>query len=276
MIKEKLKDIGRTIIGQGQEVRFKNDVEKYAKDNGVTINEAKKTLFDEAITNTKNEITYKGCIDSDSQEYRRFQAALNETFSFAELSKFRADASTSVFTPMTIPPVTGAEYKKAENYYKGKFKNKSPSMPETRKTAENTKGVNQLFQRFSIDPDFLTASDLNSLMAMRPDIGADIGKIMDLKDQMEKIEKKFGQGVDFEKSIEMLKIDSKELLGKKIWKDTYSWLKIMTNSGLNPNFKSFSKAMGATGKLMLHGIWDGSKIMTDIIQVVALYIRKKI
>lgn len=275
MIKEKLKDIGRTIIGQGSEVRFKNDTEIYAKDHGVTINEARKVLFGDAITNAKNEIIYKGCIDSDSEEYQRFRAALNEIFSTVELLKFQADASTSVFKSMTTPPVTSAEYKKAENYYNGKFDKKHPSTPEVHKTAENTKEISQLLQRFSSDPALTTAFDLNHIMTIRPDLGADIGKIMDLKNQMEKIEKKFEKGVDFDKSMERLKDDSKELLGKKVWKDTYAWLKIVTNSGLHPSFKSFFKAVGATGKLTLQGVWDGSKLVADIVEASVLYVRKK-
>lgn len=277
MIKEKLKDIGRTIIGQGEEVRFKNDAEKYAKDRGITIDEAKKVMFSDAMTNAKNEIIYKGCIDSDSEEYRRFQVALNEIFSIAELSKFRADASTTIFHPL-VPPLTlptPAEYKKAENYYKGKFDKKHPSTPEVQKTAENTKGINRLLQRFSSDPALTTAFNLNHIMAMRPDLGDDIGKIMDLKNQMERIEKKFEKGVDFDKSMERLKSDSKELLGKKVWKDTYAWLKVVTNSGLHPSFQSFFKAVGATGKLTLQGIWDGSKLVADIVEASVLYVRKK-
>lgn len=278
MIKEKLRDLGRTIIGQGPEVRFKNDAEKYAKDNSITIDEAKKVLFDNAMADAENEVIYKGCINFDSKEYRRFQAALNEIFSFTELSKFRADASTSVFKPLVPPsiPPTPAEYKKIENYYNGKFDKKHPSSPEITKTAENTKGINRLFQRLSIDPNLLSATNLNILMATHPELGADLGKIMGLKDQIEKIEQKFEKGVDSDKANEKLVSDLKELLGKKMWKGTYDWLKIVTNSGLDPNFKSFSKAVGATGKLVFEGAWAGTKIGADIVKASALYVRKKI
>lgn len=277
MIKEKLKDIGRTIIGKGPEVGFKNDAEKYANDNGVPLSEAKKVLFDEAMAHTRNEINYRGCIDSNSKEYRRFQAALNETFSPAELAKFRADSSGPLFSPIIPAPVaTDPEKKKMENYYKGKFDGRNPSLAEITMTADNTKGINKLFERLSIDPNFSAATDLNSLMAAHPELGADIGKLMGLKDQVERIEKKFGESVDTAKAREKLVSDFKELFGKKMWKDTSNWLKVVAGFGFKPSFNSFGKAVGETGKFMLKGIWAGSVITADIVKVSALYAKEKI
>lgn len=103
--KEKFKDIGRHIIGQGEEVRFKNEVAEYATSHGVPFEQATKTILSDRFRNVGSELGTNGIIDAKSKDFKQFRAALNEIFGGEKLKEFSKDgADPTIFRTLLVPP----------------------------------------------------------------------------------------------------------------------------------------------------------------------------
>ncbi len=148
-------------------------------------------------------------------------------------------------------------------------------MAVVRDTAEFNKALKELMTRFLTDPNLTTAPDLNTIMAAHPDLGADLAKILEMKKQLVDHESKFEGQLSFDRSLKSFKGDAKEVLTKKMWGDAGDWLKAVGNSALNPNFKGVSSLMGATAKLMLKSIWNGSRLLGKMASTTAKFVTKK-
>ena len=276
MLKEKIKDVGRRIIGQGPEVDFKNRVNEYATLNGVAPEEAQKAILGADMQSVQDEIGLEGALDRESKTFRQFQAALNEIFTQMEQQQFKIDSSTSAFTPLPVSATKAnrPELNRSANYYRKKFDGKIPPVPVVRDTAELTKTINALFDRFGSSSAIGGTGDLNSIMVANPELGADLGKLLLLKQQLEQHEKMFSKGCNFEKSMQDLKNNSRELITKGIWQDTYDWLRVAPKALCHPNLSGFMTAFNATSKFFLKTAWRGSKLLGHVAKTTADYIRK--
>lgn len=276
MIKETLRNWGEKIVGKDPDSEFKNRTEEYAADNGVSIDEAQKAIFQEALQDIQDEMKFSGAIDPKSKNFRLFEAAMNGSFSPAEMATFQADAANPmIFSGLSGTPVTTAEYKLSERHYKNKFDGKDPGMAVVRDTAQGNKALKELMARFMSDPALGTPFNLSKIISLRPDLGADLAKILEMKKQLDDHESKFEGKVSFEKSLKGFKGDAKEVLTKKIWGDLSEWLHAVGRSALNPSFKGVFSLMGATSKFMLKSIWNGSRLLGKMTTTTTKYITKK-
>jgi hypothetical protein len=276
MIKETLKNWGEKIVGKDPDSEFKNRYEKHAADHGVSIDEAQKTIFQDVLQDIQDEIKFHGSIDPKSKNFRLFEAAMNGVFSPADLAQFETDAANPlIFSGLSGVPVTTAEYKLSERHYKNKYDGESPGMTVVRDTAESNKALKELMTRFLSDPALGTPFNLSKIMSLRPDLGADLAKIIEIKKQLADHESKFEGQLSFDKSLRSFKGDAKEVLTKKMWGDAGEWLKAVGNSAFNPNFKGVFSLMGATTKFMLKSIWNGSRLLGKMAATTAKFVTKK-
>jgi len=243
--KEKMKDVGRMIIGKGPEVKFKNDVEKYAIDHGCSPDEAKKALFENAMSQVRLELFHNGVINSESEGYRRFEAGINEIFDQTEINKFRLDSNTALYAPMASP--TSGEIKnsfnKSKSYYSNKYEDKTPNVVILDDAGKNNILVNKLIGRFSGDPRLLGPDDLNTILATYPEMGADLGMILRSRDQIKNHENKFFVDGKLKESAKSLGSDALKLLESGLGGTLVTFIKMASELIKNHNFGGFSRSM---------------------------------
>jgi hypothetical protein len=239
-----VKETGEKMVGRGQEVKFRNDVQEFADSHGVTVEEAEKRVFADYLGNVGTEIRMRGCIDSHSEEWRSFEASLNELLSSDERAKLERDANNpGVWRAIHPAPVTGTDYARMERYFRGKFAKQLPKHEMVRRSAEDTKILDGLGRRVDHDlaPLATTPDKLSVILGARPEIGADIGKMMQAKREMEKIERVFGADVRFKEIWEKDKEKMREILGERLGKGVREFLSDV--------FKGGAEAVSAAGKV---------------------------
>ncbi len=208
-----LKETGEKIVGRGPEVKFRNTVDDYARDHGTTREVAEKKIFNDYISSVGRE-TRTGALDSDSKKWRDFQAAINETLSKSATDRATTDAKNpAVFRNLTFS-VSAAQEKQQEKYYQKKFNGDAPDRAIIEDSAENIEMMNRLLRRLNLDitSNMSNTDDLEALLRSHPEMGADIGKLFQSKQNLEKHERMFGRELQFEKSLEQLKKTSAESL----------------------------------------------------------------
>jgi hypothetical protein len=239
-----LKETGEKVIGRGPEVKFRNDVEEFVARHGVSVEEAEKRVFGNYLGGVETEIRMRGCIDSHSKEWRSFEASLNELLSSDERAKLERDANNPrVFRALRAAPVTGTDYARMERYFKGKFAKQSPGYELVRRSAEDTKILDGLGRRVDRDltPFAASPDKLSVILAARPEISADMGRMIQAKREMEKIERGFGAEVRFKEEWEKDKEKMRELVWTRLGKGVKEFFKEVWGGG--------AEAVSAAGKV---------------------------
>lgn len=275
MFKEKMIDFGRKVIGQGPEVDFKNDVEKYTKDHGVSLEEAQKTLFIERMNGFQNEIQYTGSTNSESTDFRNLEAAFNELFHPNKLEQLKVDAEDpKVFKSLPLKPISPRDYGKMSDYYKKIFEGRSPELGVVKDSTEKTQLINELIKRFCGDRALKSGASLDQILLLRPELGADLGKILLAKQGLDRHQRMFGKELNFEKELNNFKETAKESLTTLLWEAPTNWLKTMVKGSLNPNFGNFAKMVESTAKFGGKELWAGSKLLYRSARAAGSYLSK--
>jgi|GEM_PF-2398248 len=217
--KEKAKDVGKHIIGRGDEVRFKNEVLEHASSTGISTEEAQKVIFIKRMSNVQTEIATNRIIDSSSQEFKEFRAAAREIFGEKELEQFSINAtSPHIFRPIHTPPSTPAEINSVQSYYSARFGGRAPEHGVLRNSSDCTKSIDVLMGRATLDYGTIPAgTSLETEISRRPELGADIGKILDMDDSVKRHEKRFDKDLKFERTMEEAKGTWEESLKEMFW-----------------------------------------------------------
>lgn len=267
--RETLKDIARAPF-QWKELKFKNEAAAYAKANGVSNVEAQKAIFDARLRLVSHEVVLNKSIDYDSKEFANVQAALYELVGSAQMDRFKQHADNPAVFRALAPALRSAELTSAQKYYRDKFKGDAPATAVITDTAEKTKLITELITRFSGDPRLVGAADLRSTLIANPDLSADIGKMLQAKEELERHERMFGREVNFERSMATLKTNAWETVTSKMWTPIGGYLKKFNipTSGKKfvDHFVAMAKAIGQELKV-------GTELLIDISDVVSKGLR---
>lgn len=212
--KEKIKDLGREIIGQGPEVKFKNEVLQHEKNMGLTHEEAEKEIFNNYLGTVRAEVNHKGMIDYNSKNWRNFEAGLNEAFGRNKTMDFIEDANNpALFRRAHVTPITSRESAQVEDYYKDKFDGEKPPKPIIDDCVQRSKEFRSLSRRFesrtNTNPD-----SLKDLVTNYPELSADLGMMLLVKHGLERHEKVFSKQERSRKYNEDLKKEFKDAFSR--------------------------------------------------------------
>lgn len=273
MFKEKIKDIGRQLTGEGPEVKFKSTVDQYERSHGVSHEAAEKAVFMDRFNAVQHELTYTRSINKET--YRALVAGMNEVFGKDGVFDMKRDAADpAIYRVLTLAPASLAEFNQTASYFKTKFENKVPNAAVIKDCAENKKIIEALHTRFSGDPLLAGTSDLEALMGAHPELGADLGKILLTKELSDMHEQKFENGLRFKSSIETLGNTAKESLGTMIWKAPNEWWKTV-NKSKQTGFGFAAESVGATAKLLYKEGRAGTKLLMEMAKTAKAYIDTK-
>jgi hypothetical protein len=273
MFKEKIKDLGRQLKGEGPEVKFKNTVAQYERAHGVSHEAAEKAVFIDRFNAVQHELTYTRAIDKET--YRAFVAGLNEVLGKNGVADMKRDATDpAIYRALHVPPATPAEFNQALTYFKSKFENRAPNAAVVKDCAENKKIIDALHARFMGDPALAGAGDLEALIATHPELGADLGKILSAKELSDMHERRFGDGIHFNKSMETLKETAKESLTTMFWKAPSDYIKAISK---NPkfDFAYFAKTTWETATFLGKEGKEGGKLLLETAKTAKAYIDTK-
>jgi hypothetical protein len=274
MFKEKIKDIGRRLTGEGPEVKFNNTVSEYEKTHGASHEAAEKAVFMDRFNAVQHELAYTRTINDKT--YREFVAGLNEVFGKNGVVDMKRDAADSaIYRALMLAPASLAEFNQTASYFKAKFENKVPNAAVVKDCAENKKIIEALHERFAGDPALAGAGDLEALIAAHPELGADLGKILSTKEMSDMHERKFENGIRFNSSMETLKKTAKESLATMFWKAPTDYLKTVTKSGQKFDFSYFAKTTWETAKFLHEEGKAGSKVLLETAKTAKAYIDTK-
>lgn len=274
MIKEKLKDIGRSLRGEGLEVKFKNEVAQYEATHGVSHEAAEKALFTERFNAIQHELLYTRNITEGT--YRAFVASLNEVFGKDGVADMRRDAADPmIYRALALPPVSPAEFNQTASYFKTKFENRVPNAAVVRDCAESKKIIDALHARFMGDPALAAAGDLETLIRAHRKLGADLGKVLSAKELADMHERKFERKVHFDGSAEAFKATAKESLGTMLWKAPSEWWKVVGKSGQKLDLAYCAKTTIATAELLHKEGKAGTKILLEAAKTAKAYLDTK-
>jgi hypothetical protein len=278
-IKEKFVDIGKRIIGKGEEVRFKDEVAKYEKLHGVSHEQAVKDIFLDRARNIQLEIGVNGIIDSESKFFKEFIAALNEVFGAEKVAQFRKDSiNPKIFRNLSISPLTVVEVNFVKDYFLKKFKDRTPNLVIIKDCSYNMKLINAILQRFLNDPRLVRSNSIESIIVASPELRADLGKILEAKYAVERHERLFDKDLKFEKAIEKFKRTAENSLTEILWKAPIDYLTTIVKKGFNS--KELGDFVGTflkeTAKFIGRETWAGTKFLSRSVYTVGSLIKNKV
>jgi hypothetical protein len=276
--KEKAKDVGKHIIGRGAEVRFKNEALEYERVNGVSKNEARKAVFLDRMSNVQNEILTGGVLDAKSKGFKEFKGAAREIFGEEKLREFSTDPRYTSrrrgFSPPLASP-TGTEVKDAGDHYARKFNGQAPPRAVLWDTADSTKNINELMNRAAVDYSAFSGVSLESALSMGPEMGADIGEILERGEAVERHERKFDKNLKFDKAMEGFKETAKESLVEMFWKAPTDFLNNMWKKRTVDPFKLFSAFLTEGARLVGRETVSGAKVLSGSLYTFGSLIKNK-
>ncbi len=244
--KDTIEDLGRKMIGQGDEVRFKNDVLEYERTHRLGHDEAERNVLFDRMRNVELELSSNGIISSDSKDFDLLQAALNEVFGSKNQEQYSKDAADpAIFRSIAVPPSTLPEVNRVRGYYASNFGGKTPPFAVTKDSADNMKMIQALMTRFETDPRIAGAGSIESTLALHSDLGADLGKIFEAKKAVERHERLFGKDLAFEQTMANFKKTAQNSLTEMVWKAPVDYITTMAKKGL-----FMKSASGLLGSLM--------------------------
>lgn len=279
--KETFKDIGRRVIGQGEEVRFKNEVAEYAASHGISPEQATKTILSDRFRHVGSEIGTNGIIDSKSKDFKQFKAALNEICGRETLRRFSKDGNDSaIFRSLVLPPSTAAEIARVRRYFSHTFKGKTPAHGVMRDSSDNMKLIDALLRRLSSDPRLGGPDSLQHILTAHPELGADIGKLLDAKSATERHERMFGKDLKFEKTVGEFKKTAQESLTEMLWKAPGDYMTQIVKRGLDMSKGGLGGVLSVylreTARFMGREAWAGTKLLAKSAHAVGSLVKNKV
>lgn len=272
MVKQELKDFGRRMIFQGAEVEFQKKVREREK-IGISRDEAEKTIFTESMNSALDELRLTGPLAPESKAFREFRAGLGEVFGKETINQFREDAEDPVkWRALALPPVTPRQLADVKGYFSRRHEGKTPEFPILNDTAINTKLIAECLRRVLADPELATPQDLKTIIDSHPELGADLGKILLAKSAVERHERRFGRGVDFENAAEKWKEDARETAIEMLFRAPFNFVKAFGKSLISWRFEIFAKGLT---ELVGREAWAGSKFVAKSAKAIGFYVRKK-
>lgn len=278
-MKEKIKDIGRKIFGQGEEVRFKNEAQEYAKKHGVSLEDAQRTLVLERMGNVQKELSFSGVIDASSKDYKRLQAALNEVLGKRQLVELiKNSEDPTIFKHIAVSPVVAADIAHATDYYKKQFNGRAPAFGVVRDTAETAKLMEALCGRIAAHPGVSSGPlSFGSFVIANPDLGADIGKILAAKRMLERHERHFSKDLHFEAATKRFKQTARDSFAEMVWRGPLDFVSSLTSSGLaQKSFMGFvNEVMSQSVRFAAREVWAGTKAFASLAHVAGSFMKNK-
>ncbi len=275
---EKIKDLGRQLVGQGGEVQFKNDVLNYEKARGVSHEQAIKDVFLNRFRSIQTELTANGVIDSRSKDFFLFQTALNEVFGVESISQFTKDANDpTIFRALPMPIASPKEVKRAGDYFAKKFDGQRPVFSVLNDFSEQTKMMDLLLSRFSGDPRLSGANPLENIIVANPELGADIGKILEIKKALDRHERMFDKDKKFEKTMKEFRATAECSLTEMAWKAPTSYVSNVISKQIQAKNLGdfFGIFFSETGKFAGREAWAGTKFVAKAGATVGSYLKNK-
>ena len=271
--------MGRHLIGQGDEVRFKNEVAEYQRLHGVPHEQATKTLLLHCLGNVRSEIGTHGVVGGQSKDFRGFHAALNEIFSREKMRQFSRDAGDpALFRHLAVSPSNPTEVRQVERYFSKVFKGKKPEFSVIRDSSDNMKVMDALLQRFSHDPRFGGIDSLQNILAAHPELGADIGRLLQAKGALERHERMFGKDLRFEKAMDAFKKTAQTSLTEMLWKAPTDYMMTIMKKGFHT--KGLGDLTGMflqeTTRLAKRELWAGSKFLAQSAHAAGSFVKNKV
>ncbi len=277
--KEKLTDVGRHIIGEGNEVRFKNEVNEYAALHGMPREEAEKAILSGRLGGVQRELGVNGVIDGKSKDYEQFRAALNEMFGRDGLDRLIQDsADPTIFQNIIVPPATTPEVSRQRGYYSRTYKGKVPAFGTLRDAADSTKLIDATLRRFMADPRLRGAGSLDAILAANPELGADLGKALAAKRLIEGHERGFGKDLNWETATDNWKKSAQEGVTEMLWKAPSDCLtKILKGAFSSKDLGSFvgtffKESARCAGREM----WAGTKLLASTTAAAGSFVKNKL
>jgi hypothetical protein len=280
--KERAKDFGRVLIGEGEQVRYRRDSERYAATNGVSIEKAQKAIYLNRLDSIKAEITLNGTIDSRSPEFAEFIAASKELLGPETLAQSKKDAEDPTkYTSITPAPTTGAGLERVKKYYKDKYESHFPK-PGVIKDIADTMGLvqaltNRLSRRIG------TASNIQELLTNNPQASADLGKLILAQEHLQRHERRFSRELAYEKRLNQFGKDAKDSLAKIAWQEPSDWFassyqnlrRFMNNPSMDTAFSGAINIAGSTAKFLAKEGLVTAKLLFSGVATGASYINSR-
>jgi hypothetical protein len=214
-IKEGLADLGKRMIGRGAEVRYKNKIKENMDSTGATQQQAEVDVFSDYTFEVNKAVIQEGTVSMESQQWEDFTGAMDHIFEAKDIKQFREDASNpSVYRRVPIPPtMRPRDIKKITDYYQAKYEGDAPDSTMIEDLAKKEYELRRVLNR--LDGNALRATDLRT---MTPRETADIGRVYELVQMINKHEKEFHKRREFDKAFEQMKISGKEALAGILFK----------------------------------------------------------
>lgn len=212
---------GAAILGN-PEAKFNQSVKERMKKTGETEDDAQRGCLSD-LARTLQAETASGVVEKKSQNFREFQGALSAILSRKEIKRCKKDSETGLFTPPTgIPAVTTLEIENQRSYFREKFKNYGgsyiPDSTTISRHATQTKNMDALLAK--------VASGLSSGSIDLADLkiggnadSADIGKILALKEAMDRAESLHEFRLGGAKIMSAMWESAKTDITKTLWND---------------------------------------------------------
>jgi len=277
-------ETGEKIIGRGPEVKFRHEVQDLVKNGGLTQEQAEKQIFNNRIGDMNSEVAVNGTYTKDSKSWRAFEAAINETLSDEERENLEKNANNpAIRTPNVNMPanVYARRYSRQESYFKSKFNNNAPK-PAILKDCTQTARLIEAYS-VAVETD-VTANlgnnrSLEDLVKADPMLSAELGKMLQAKELLEKHENKFKKDRNYAETVTEANTEAKKILTTMLYKAPAQFLKeiLGTRGAINKGslFSGFAKACLATGKFIFKEAGESVKLAYQTTKVVGSAIKNK-
>jgi hypothetical protein len=233
---DKAKDFGRSLFGQEASVRFKKDTLLFERTHGVSHEQAKKGVLAGRIDDVHREIGLNGTLGERDPQFQEFIGSLEEMFDTEAINRFIADSKNpAIFRHVAVAPALGVEIVRAEKRFLKNFKKNKPAVGIVRDSVENAKIIRVLMGRFYAELSTAGPDSIEQIVETHPEMGADLGKIIEAKKIIDKHEREFGMDLRFEGAMENFKDTALNSVMEMIWRAPIDCLLALSKTGIKPN-----------------------------------------
>lgn len=274
---EKVKDAFRVATGRGAEVRFKRDVETYAAAHGVAAAEAQKAVLADRAVALEQEMHLTGVLDQKSRAAQEFQGSLYEVFGGQTVGRFRRDSNNdALMRPLALAHPTHTEIGTWRSHLRGQNGGRHPwnELDISTAAASEMSRMRELLGRFSSDPRLAGAGELRAIVAANPELGADIGGLLEARDMLERHETRFGKLIRYEAASEKYKTEAKKAIHEMFVRAPFEWARDAVVQGVFR--RQWGKALGATLKVIFREAYQVLNLTTRTILQVDNFLRNKV
>jgi hypothetical protein len=253
-------DVARRLIGRGGEVDFKKESEELAASSGVSIEEARSTLFMDRLSDVQDELRLRGSFDLDGEVLGRFSSGMQETLGRTSIDRIRQDAERAPpYRPLVARSIDPKVTRATEGRFRSQFDGQVPSFLVVRDYATSLDAVQQLFKRIDRDVAGSGTRDVAQLTSTSPEVGADFGKALQELDHLRAHERRFGAAHRFDIEVAELKETTRRELAAMLWRAPMQWIgKMLKSKGVVPkvesSFQFVLSELGSSAKVVLQSL----------------------